>query len=310
MLHTCLYCEKVFDSQQPQCPRCGHTNDNAPQAPVDETRAVEALPVAGGVEEPDKETSYEVKAVDDANRSSESDAQPFRPVQRPAMAALCVLFDGSRQFGEWYWLRDKQTTIGRSEGDVTICNDPGVSNPHARITREQENGRFRWILKDLNSDNGTFLRIRETVLTPNQELVIGTRRLRFSLPDGGAAFAEVEGESVDKTRVWRTLSSKDLTKLVPALVETTPEGEERTYPLMPAAENWVGRDADRANVVVDDPFVNPRHVRIFNDSDKWICKDDESTNGTWLRVEETVLVHKAEFQLGEQRFRLLLAKGR
>jgi FHA domain len=40
-------------------------------------------------------------------------------------------------------------------------------------------GRFRWHLTDLQSTNGTFVRIGNALLRHQQELLIGSRRYRF-----------------------------------------------------------------------------------------------------------------------------------
>src|SRR4051812_24828735 len=47
----------------------------------------------------------------------EADTLPFRPVRRPPMAALCILFDG-REDGEWVSIRSERCVIGRAEGDL------------------------------------------------------------------------------------------------------------------------------------------------------------------------------------------------
>ena len=49
--------------------------------------------------------------------------------------------------------------IGRTEGDVLIPHDDMISGQHAELTRRQEPGRCRWHLADLNSRNGTYVRV-------------------------------------------------------------------------------------------------------------------------------------------------------
>src|SRR4051794_6574272 len=52
-----------------------------------------------------------------AAKPDEDDSTPHRPVNRPPMALLCAVDDGSEQ-GEWFRIRGDRTVIGRSQGDV------------------------------------------------------------------------------------------------------------------------------------------------------------------------------------------------
>ena len=71
-------------------------------------------------------------------------------------------------------------TIGRREtNDLTLRQDPTISNRHARIVRE---GQHYW-LEDLDSSNGTFLgdkRIRDrTLIGAGTVFVVGRTSLEF-----------------------------------------------------------------------------------------------------------------------------------
>src|SRR5262245_36580287 len=77
---------------------------------------------------------------------------PYRPANRPAMAMLCIVDDGSND-GEWVRIRKERTTIGRLDADIVIAHDSMMSGRHAEITRRVEKGRSRWRLTDLQSTN-------------------------------------------------------------------------------------------------------------------------------------------------------------
>jgi pSer/pThr/pTyr-binding forkhead associated (FHA) protein len=65
--------------------------------------------------------------------------------------------------------------LGRTQGDVTFADDPQVSTRHARVRRE---GR-RWLLEDLGSTNGTYLKIRGRCrLETGDVLLCGSQLLR------------------------------------------------------------------------------------------------------------------------------------
>jgi len=65
--------------------------------------------------------------------------------------------------------------LGRTQGDVTFADDPQVSTRHAGVRRE---GR-RWLLEDLGSTNGTYLKIRGRCrLESGDILLCGSQLLR------------------------------------------------------------------------------------------------------------------------------------
>lgn len=78
--------------------------------------------------------------------------------------------------------RKRSMTIGREDCDINFYQDPYISHYHSRL--EERGGQF--ILTDLDSRNGTFVRIAEQVaLQPGDHLFIGRQLLRID--DGDAA---------------------------------------------------------------------------------------------------------------------------
>jgi hypothetical protein len=74
----------------------------------------------------------------------------------------------------------------------------------------------------------------------------------------------------------------------------------------------LGRDAS-ADLVVDDPSVSRRHVRVTQSGDGWYVEDLNSANGTWLegqRLSGTAwLANGQELRLGQVPFRVELPGG-
>lgn len=246
-----------------------------------------------------------------AGQTAAANVVAFRPLLRPPMARLCILDDGESQ-GEWIRIRESRCQIGRTEGDVVIPHDDGISGRHAEIVRRLVRGQFEWLIRDLNSTNGTFVKISRARLKQDQELLIGGRRYRFEVPGQGAeavpaSDSDNETGRPQSTRKYQSLSPADVLQALPRLIELTPQGEGMTYPLS-EPENWIGT-APQCNVVIGhDPLCSPRHAKVSqDDSDRWRIEDNKSLNGIWLRVDEKLLNHNALFQLGEQRFRLALA---
>jgi pSer/pThr/pTyr-binding forkhead associated (FHA) protein len=235
--------------------------------------------------------------------SSEDPTALFRPLHRPAMALLCILDDG-RDDGEWVRLRGDHFVIGRAEGDLVIPHDDMISGRHAELTRHQEPGRCRWYLTDLNSRNGTYVRVGSALLKHGQELLIGSRHFRFdALPQVGASGSpDAAEERPAKTRGWQALSASEM---APSLVELLPQGEGQRHSLKDP-ENVLGRDPRTCSTVLSgDASVSPQHARLYRDQKgRWHIENARSLNGIWLRIEQMPLDGTCQFQLGEQRFQL------
>ena len=200
----------------------------------------------------------------------------FRPRQRPSMALLTIYDDG-RAAGEVVRLRDDLTVIGRAQGEVVIPHDNRMSSKHAEICRSNVGGAWQWVLTDLNSTNGTFVRVHKCSIKSGQELLIGHRRFRF------------EDTSAN---------------LPPA-----PTGAKTTVAWAPpaaafVAENWIGRAAD-CTIPLDDPMIADHHVRLIRGDSGWKLESHEARDGVWFRIDKPITVDRTcSFQLGEQRFLL------
>lgn len=80
-------------------------------------------------------------------------------------------------------LRKPETVLGREVGDVVFTDDPFLSRRHAAVRVEPADGQApRAFLRDLDSSNGTFLRIRgEAELRDGDELRVGQQLFRIDL---------------------------------------------------------------------------------------------------------------------------------
>jgi pSer/pThr/pTyr-binding forkhead associated (FHA) protein len=90
-----------------------------------------------------------------------------------------------------YYIRKAETVLGRESGDVVFTEDPFLSRRHAAIRLVSANGALvagspprtptepRFLLTDLGSSNGTFLRIRGDVeLAPGDHFRVGQQLFR------------------------------------------------------------------------------------------------------------------------------------
>jgi hypothetical protein len=229
---------------------------------------------------------------------AEPEVRLERPSLRPPMALLCVLDDG-KQDGEWFRLRADRTVIGRAGADVCVPHDVLMSAQHAEIVRQQAPGGWRWLLADLQSTNGTFVRIGSSVLAHDNEFLVGAGRYRFEGGPGAAA-VQPPGPANESTQAW---FSPSVHPLVPSLVELSPAGPVHRFALT-LPEYWLGRDPSCAVARPDDPLVSPRHARLFRDTTgRWHVENNKSANGLWLAVKKGIPLSGAcQFRLGEQRF--------
>jgi pSer/pThr/pTyr-binding forkhead associated (FHA) protein len=232
-----------------------------------------------------------------APRPTEPEVQPDRPVLRPPMALLTLVDDG-RSDGEVVRLRGDRTVIGRTEGDVCIPHDSQMSGRHAEIVRQKAAAGYRWLLVDLQSTNGTFVRIGNTVLRHGNEVLIGSGRYRFEAGAASPAQPEESG-APPGTQAW---TANPVRAVVPSLVELAPSGQVQRHPLS-LTECWLGRDAGACAIArPDDLLVSPRHARLFrNARGQWCVENNHSLNGLWLRVEQISLSQSCQIRVGEQR---------
>lgn len=97
------------------------------------------------------------------------------------MALILVPPRGKQTQPEQYLLGYDEVSIGRVDGNSITLKDDSVSRHHARIKWDGEN----YVLKDLDSANGTFVRdekITEITLKDGDEILIGKTMIIFAEP--------------------------------------------------------------------------------------------------------------------------------
>lgn len=234
---------------------------------------------------------------------AQSSVTVFRPTLRPPMAVLTVCDDG-RSDGEQFRLRDGRFTIGRTEGDLVIPHDGLISSRHVEITRQNVGGQQRWVITDLQSTNGLYVRISRTLLSDQSELLVGKGRYRLLIPtnDGQATADYTPPESArNTTQAW---GNDAAAPAMPALVELVGNTSSNRVLLL-GQEYWIGTDPTCAICRVNDSYCEARHVRLWRDAKgRWQAEQNKTVNGLWFRIPQVVCESIVQFQIGEQRFRL------
>jgi hypothetical protein len=225
---------------------------------------------------------------------------------RPPTAELTV-FDDGKTDGHSIRILTSRFVIGRTEGDLLIPHDDLISTRHVEITRQQVGGQWRWVLTDLQSTNGLFVRVSRTALSDRTEILVGSGRYRFDAPasQADATVDHLPGDapSTGSTRGWAGEASPLLPPALTELIGVTVGNRI----LLARPEYWIGTDPACTICRVDDPFCEPRQVRIYRGpKGTWNAEHPKTLNGLWYRVPQVVATQTVQFQIGEQRFRLSL----
>ena len=223
----------------------------------------------------------------------------YRPILRPSVAMLTV-FDDGQSDGEIVRVRAERFIIGRSEGDLLIPHDALISPRHVEISRQRVDDRWHWTVADLKSATGLFVRSSRAALTDQAEFRVGSGRYRFDSP------SEQSPATADQTAPGARHAAERRApgQSVPHLVELSADGIIARVALT-KNEFWIGSDPDCAICRAADPFVEPRHVRLFcGPAGDWHAQNNKTVNGLWLRVPRVTVTDGCLFQIGEQRFRL------
>jgi hypothetical protein len=231
-------------------------------------------------------------------------AVPFRPTVRPPVAVLTV-FDDGKTDGEVIRIRDHRFIIGRTEGDLRIPLDGRISARHVEITHQVVGGLHRWVVTDLQSTHGMYVRVSRTVLADKAEFLVGNGRYRFDGPfaDAGPTIDQMANEAgFSGTQGLDDAASSFRPPAVTELIGS----DIGNRILLLKNEYWIGSDPSCAICRPDDPFCEPRHVRLYRggSSGGWHAEHHKTPNGLWLRMPQIAVESLAQFQIGEQRFQL------
>jgi hypothetical protein len=219
---------------------------------------------------------------------------------------ILICDEGSLDEGEIRYVRSDRIQIGRTIGDLLIGNDIAMSSSHAEIARRDAGGKQAWILHDLGSSNGTFVRVRALTLKPGLLIQLGAKRYRFDPPDSKQS---TMGSLTDDSG---TAMISDLRRLnsdvLPALVEhVVPDAGNPSRYCFRSTRVKIGRPGFGNDVEIEDLCLAANHATVTRDvSGLWQMESHPSLNGVWVKVEAIGLTDNCHFQCGEQRFRFWL----
>jgi pSer/pThr/pTyr-binding forkhead associated (FHA) protein len=211
------------------------------------------------------------------------------------LAHLAVIAqDGST--GQTYWIEQGSVDIGREEGEIRLASDRFVSPRHARVYAR--GGSF--FLKDLSSLNGVYLRVRESELLRDADLILlGSEVLRFALLIGA------ESDLGAATERGTDVYGSPIRPRFARLSERTVEGVYRNVFYISEDETVIGREFGDL-VFTQDSFMSRRHASVERDAEAgtFTLRDLGSSNGTYLAIRGEVELREGDhLRVGQHLFR-------
>jgi pSer/pThr/pTyr-binding forkhead associated (FHA) protein len=223
------------------------------------------------------------------------------PADEPQARLVVIAQDGTA--GAEHPIAGPNAEIGRTEGSIALPADPYVSPRHLRVSRR--NGRF--FVRDLESVNGVYVRLRGPELLRHGDLVlVGLEVLRFEL----VSDAE-RGLGPATERGTRVFGSPALTRHA-RLCQLTVEGVPRDVYYLCRDETVIGRESGDV-VFTNDPFMSRKHASLTRDPalGAFTLTDLGSSNGTYLAIRsEQEVVNGDHLRVGQHLFRLDVGRGK
>jgi pSer/pThr/pTyr-binding forkhead associated (FHA) protein len=293
------------------CPGCGNALSGAPKLVFTERPPLVATTLvanerasllgnalrAPALAAPDV---FELVQRPEASRPGAPDATFPSRSHRPAVGGVSVAHlavisqDGST--GQTYWIDRGSVDIGRDEGDIRLTSDRFVSPRHARVY--SRGGSF--VLRDLESLNGVFLRVRESAVLKDADwILLGSEVLRFGLltdAEQGLGAANERGTDIYGSPARPRYA---------CLCERTVEGVYRNVFYISGDETVVGREFGDL-VFTADSFMSRRHAAIHRDptAGTFTLRDLGSSNGTYLAIRGEVELREGDhLRVGQHLFR-------
>ncbi len=184
--------------------------------------------------------------------------------------------------------------LGRSSTHDVLKNDHFLSPEHASIKPVGN----EFLVKDLGSLNGVFLRIKGKVeIRDADQIRIGQELLEFQTADG---LKPIQPSPIDDTKAQGSRTQAVWGKL--SLI-AGPDVESLAYTL-DTDEAIIGREVGKI-LFREDGFVSGKHAKVSKLDNSYFLKDLGSSNGTYLRMKTEQRIAKGDLVLmGQQLFRL------
>jgi pSer/pThr/pTyr-binding forkhead associated (FHA) protein len=215
----------------------------------------------------------------------------FGPLQQVGKAKL-VLIKGEGLDGISYQLNAREHIAGRTQGAILFPDDPFLSPRHSCFF--YRDGRL--FLRDENSLNGVYLRLREPVpLISGDFFLCGEEIFRFE-----AMETDDEPAAPDGTYFFSSPKRRNYFRLVQLLVG----GREGLRYHAKRKSLIIGRERCDLNFPLD-RFISGSHSKVELTETGYRLSDMGSRNGTFIRSHNETELHHGDYVfIGQQLLRV------
>lgn len=184
---------------------------------------------------------------------STTELLPTGETRDPISLRKCVLVvtEGPDKKGKYDLGKRKLTRIGKQSDNEFVIHDKTVSRNHLEIEATADS----YLLRDLNSTNGTFIngiRVKEAFLSPGDVITLGHTKIEYQAFDEKVQMEPSKnnffGESVGESKIMRQIFGV-LERISPSLATVIIEGETGT------GKELVARAIHDHSPRKDKPFV-------------------------------------------------------
>jgi pSer/pThr/pTyr-binding forkhead associated (FHA) protein len=218
------------------------------------------------------------------------------PSRQPLARLVSVNRDGSD--GATHVVNEESFDLGRTDGQLRFEDDPYLAERHCRFCIQ--NGR--WVVQDLATCNGVYLRLRGGVeLRGGERLLLGKQVFRYEwLSEQEQSIAPaVEGGVLTFGSPLRSPWAR--------LRQLTVAGVYRDIYYLYRPEITLGREEGDL-IFPDDEFMSRRHLVLTLAGAKAQAQDLGSSNGTYLQIREQCELAPGDMlRVGDQLLRFELA---
>lgn len=277
----CKHCRFVNPPRSHFCQECGKPlSDSHAEAKHEEIKHDRTEPKRPVITVPPPSSKEEKQS-----RSEQSGTVLLGSFKSSKAALGLVLLSEEREAVETFEIKDGDI-LGRQQAAITIP-DLLISRSHCRFTEDA--GEYS--VEDLESKNGTFLRIRkEAQLEEGSELRIG--HLIFRLEKGSQA-APANSET---TAVFSSGQGRSSFRLV-LLSEEKKVAQE--FPI----QGTVRLGRQEGEIIISDPYISRLHCEFHENSSGVLLKDAGSKNGVFLRIKKKETLRPGdELRIGTRLF--------
>lgn len=246
----------------------------------------------------------QAKAVVQAPQSLDERPAPGKPTngvsrgsaQVPSRRAALVVVVEDGSDGKSFDLATNEATIGRTEGDIVLFDDPFVSPKHA-IVAERDG---RWFVRDLDSLNRVYVRARgRKPLRDGDLILLGSQVLSFHL------VTEEERLTTPAIQHGTKVFGSKPVPIIARLEQRTVAGLIGDVYHLRRDESVLGREVGDI-VFTADAFLSRRHAAIRRDpaTGAFSIEDLDSSNGTYVAIRREADLHSNDkLRVGQHLFR-------